>query len=208
MTLEMTGHPDEVVWHEPGRCAGCGAGLFGAPVAGTERRQVTDLPRGHPGAGHRAPDYLAPLLMRHGDCRACPGGRGRAGPVRAPGHGGVRVPVAWAVPVPRPHLRGDGRAIRRAGVAGRAHRDSYPGHRRTRCLPEAIRRALIAAPVAHFDETGFRVAGTLAWVHSASSGEVRTDHRASPAGAGSDGRRRSSSRLPLPGWRSYSPSRV
>jgi hypothetical protein len=41
-TLEMTNHPDKVVTHEPGRCAGCRNGLFGVPVTRTERRQKAD----------------------------------------------------------------------------------------------------------------------------------------------------------------------
>lgn len=36
---------------------------------------------------------------------------------------------------------------------------------------EQVRDALAGAPVAHFDETGMRIAGRLRWVHSASTGK-------------------------------------
>jgi transposase len=43
-TLRQVSEPDERVVHHPGACAGCGSSLAGAPVIGSERRQVFDLP--------------------------------------------------------------------------------------------------------------------------------------------------------------------
>jgi len=43
-TLAQVAEPDREVVHEPAGCAGCGAGLAGAPVTGAGRRQVFDLP--------------------------------------------------------------------------------------------------------------------------------------------------------------------
>jgi len=44
VTMELTGHPDHVVRHEPGCCGSCGAGLGGARETGMRRRQVTEIP--------------------------------------------------------------------------------------------------------------------------------------------------------------------
>jgi transposase len=159
-TLEMTGHPDHVITHEPGRCCGCGAGLFGAAVAGAERRQVTDLPQ-----DIRAEVTEHRIVSRRCSCGTVTAGTVPAG-VSAPVQYGPRVTAAccylWhgQFPVPRQDLSGDGRAVRRAGVAGNLGAPL-----------EAIRKALAASDVLHADETGFRVAGRLAWVHSASSGK-------------------------------------
>ena len=42
--LAQVEEPDEVAWHLPDRCGGCGAELADAPVVGVEARQVFDLP--------------------------------------------------------------------------------------------------------------------------------------------------------------------
>ena len=43
-TLAQVAEPDEVVWHEPVACGGCGVGLAGAAESGMQRRQVFDIP--------------------------------------------------------------------------------------------------------------------------------------------------------------------
>jgi transposase len=42
--LAQVAEPDQVLWHVPERCGGCGAELADAPVIGVEARQVFDLP--------------------------------------------------------------------------------------------------------------------------------------------------------------------
>jgi transposase len=169
-TLEMTSRPDEAVSHEPGRCCGCGAGLSGAAVTRTERRQVVDLPE-----QIRARVIEHRLVSRRCSCGTVTAGQAPPGAV-APVQYGPRLSAVCAylwhgqflsrgrtceavselfgVPVSPGAVTG--MVTRIAGALGG-------------CM-EAIRQALAAAPVAHFDETGFRVAGKLAWVHSASSG--------------------------------------
>jgi len=169
-TLAMTADPDEVICHEPRRCAGCGDVLAGAPQAGMERRQVTDLP-----PGIRALVTEHRLISRRCSCGTVTVAPAPAG-VAAPVQYGPRIAAACAylwhgqflsrnrtceamaelfgVPVSPGAV--SGMVARIAGALG--------------APLEAIRAAVAAAGVAHFDETGFRVAGKLAWVHSASAG--------------------------------------
>jgi transposase len=168
-TLEMTGTPDEVIAHEPRCCAGCGASLAGAPRAGAERRQVADLPE------IRARVTEHRLVVRRCGCGTLTRGQPPEG-VSAPVQYGPRVSAIavclwhgqflsrsrtcqamselFGVPVSAGAVAG--MTARIAGALGP--------------FPEKARQEIAAAPVAHFDETGFRVAGKLAWVHSASAG--------------------------------------
>jgi transposase len=168
-TLEFTATPDEVITHEPERCAECGAGLAGAGLAGVVRRQVTDVPP------------VRPVVTEHRMVsRRC--GCGTVTGAAAPG--GVTAPVQYG-----PRLTAIGAYLWHGQFLSRDRTGQVLGElfgvavcpatvtamtRRVAAALgpalEAIRGAVAASPVAHFDETGFRAAGKLAWVHSASAG--------------------------------------
>ena len=170
-TLQMTDHPDEVVSHEPGRCAGCGAGLFGSPVTGAGRRQVVDLPE-----VIRALVTEHRIVSRRCLCGTITSGAAPDG-VTAPVQYGPRLSAA-AIYLWHGQFLSRGRTceaiselfgvpVSAGAVAGMVNRIAG----KLGGTLAAVRKALAAAGVAHADETGFRVAGKLAWVHSASSGK-------------------------------------
>ena len=80
-TMELTGHPDHVVRHEPGCCGSCGAGLGGARETGLERRQVTEIP-----------PVKAEVTEHQMIGRECPGCGART---RAQAPDGVKAPVQY-----------------------------------------------------------------------------------------------------------------
>ena len=169
--MKLTGHPDHVIRHEPGCCGSCGAGLGGVRVTGLERRQVTEIP-----------PVTAEVTEHQMIERECPGCGARA-KGRAPD--GVNAPVrygpraaAMAAYLWHGQFLSRGRAAAALGeMFGCAPSPGAIAAMAAKVAGiitpavDAIAGALIAADVAHFDETGFRVAGKLAWVRSASAGK-------------------------------------
>jgi transposase len=169
-TMQLSEHPDKTVRHRPAKCGCCGKSLKRAPVTGTERRQVIDIP---PVKAKVTEHQLLTL--------AC--GCGRETKAAAPD--GVTAPVQYG-----PRIMGTGIYLWHGQFlsrdrACRALAEMFgcapsPGAlaaaaRKTAGLLapalKAITEHLAGADVAHFDETGFRTAGKLAWVHSASWGK-------------------------------------
>ncbi|MBE1495344.1 transposase [Amycolatopsis lexingtonensis] len=158
-------NPDTIVDHTPSACAGCGAGLRRTDRAGVIRRQVVDLPPVRPAVTER---HLHRL--RCGGCHRVTTAPGPA-EATAPACYGPNV-TALAVylltyqhmPVARTaQLLADlmGLPVSTGWVAGvltpvAAQLDGFA---------QQVEDALRAAPVAHFDETGIRVAGKNWWLH-------------------------------------------
>jgi transposase len=168
-TLRQVEVPNREIRHEPGVCGGCGAGLHDAPVAGTERRQVFDLP-----------PVRIEVTEHQMISRAC----GCGAVTKADAPAGVNAPVQYG--------------SRLAGIGVYLFHGQFLSKSRTvQALSDlfgvvvaaatlvawttriaaqvtsktlvVIRDRITKAPVAHFDETGLRVAGKLHWMHSAST---------------------------------------
>jgi transposase len=169
-TMELSDHPDKKVRHRPARCGCCGKSLKSAPVTAVERRQVIDIPP------------VKAVTTEH-QMLTVKCGCGCETKAQAPD--GVTAPVRYGS-----RIMSTGICLRHGQFlsrdrACRALSDMFgcapsPGAlaaaaKKTAGLLApalaAITRHLIAAEVVHFDETGFRTAGKLAWVHSASEGK-------------------------------------
>jgi transposase len=170
-TMQLTDYLDHVVRHEPAACPGCGHRLEDARQTGTERRQVTEIPP--------VRTEVIEHQMIERECRCC----GERTKGQAPQ--GVTAPVQYG-----PRAAALGTYLCHGQFLSRDRACAALGEM-FGCAPapatlaamakktaaiispaiDAVVRALTAAEVAHFDETGFRVEGKLAWVHSASSGK-------------------------------------
>ncbi len=170
VTMQLSEHPDRVVRHEPSCCAGCQRGLAGAAEAGVIRRQVTEIPP------VEAEVTEHQMIGRCCGCGAVTWGKAPDG-VTAPVQYGPRAAALGAYLWHGQFLSRDRARAAMADMFGCAPPAGALAAMTRKIAGliapalDAILKALLAAEVAHFDETGFRVAGKLAWVHSASPGK-------------------------------------
>jgi transposase len=167
-TLEMVDNPDRVEDHRPASCAHCGEELGeGAAQAGFERRQVFDIPP--------VQVEVTEHRLHSARCAAC----GKTTKAEPPS--GARAQVQYGpnllafavylscyqhIPFKRAaELVADffGCALSPATVLKAAEQAAARVDREFQPL---AKRRLAQAPTAHADETGWRVAGKLSWVHS------------------------------------------
>jgi transposase len=169
VTLERVADPDVVIRHRPQVCAGCGTSLAEAVEFGMTWRQVVDLPEPKPrvtehqlvilacGCGHHT-TATAPLEasapVAYGPRLAGIGVYLLHGQFLSVSRTAAAIKDLFGVPV----------AV--GTVAGWVKRTALGVI--DRVLP-VIAGRIAAAPVAHFDETGMRTDGRLAWLHSAST---------------------------------------
>jgi transposase len=185
--LRQSASPDETVVCAPDSCAGCGAGLAGAPLAGMHRRQVFEAP---PPPPPRVIEYQvqAKACVR---CGAVTAGQPPAGVTGRAQYGprahavAAHLASAHHVPITRAaQLMGDltGLRVSAGWMAGARHKaaarlDPFMTH---------VRGLLRQAGVLYADETPARAAGGLHYLHVACTGHLTALHAAGRSAAGID----------------------
>jgi transposase len=169
-TLAQAARPDREIRHEPGCCGRCGAGLAGRPVTRVERRQVFDL------EPVRAEVTEHQLIERECGCGHRTKAAAPAG-AQAPAQYGPRIAAIIVYLYAGQFLSKDRTAVALAELFGIpcssgtvAALTAHAAGRLDGFLAK-VREQIAASDVAGFDETGFRVAGRLAWVHCARTGK-------------------------------------
>jgi transposase len=169
-TLAQAARPDREVRHEPACCGRCGAGLAGRPVTGVERRQVFDLPE----AAVTVTEHQ--LVERECGCGQRTRGavpQGAEGPVQY----GPRIAAVIVYLHAGQFLSKNRTAQALAELFGIPLSSGTVAALTARAAGqlggflEHARGQIAASRVAGFDETGFRVAGRLHWVHCARTGK-------------------------------------
>jgi transposase len=159
----------EVVRHVPAVCGGCGDSLAGADEVGMTWRQVVDVPPVKPQVTEH---QMVTLACRCGHHTSAAAPAEAVAPVSyGPRLAGIGVYLLHGqfLSVSRTAAAVKdlfGIPVAAGTVAGWVKRTALGII--DKVLP-VIAGRIIDAPVANFDETGMRVAGRLAWLHSAST---------------------------------------
>ena len=168
-TLQMSAKPDRIEKHEIKCCAKCGQSLVNQPLVGMEKRQVFDVPQPRlEVTEHQAEKKICPHC-------------GQTNRAEFPVH--VTAPVQYGANIKAqlvylniqqllPYDRISEMTTEMCGchispatvveVVKEAAALATP-------VVEQIRQGLQNSPVVHYDETGCRINGKTAWLHSAST---------------------------------------
>ena len=182
--LDPVRDPDRTRTHAPHECAGCGSDMAEAEVLDEQVRQVFDLPA-----------IQVEVTEHRAQSRRCRCGHVTTGSfpdaATAPTCYGPGLAAVATYLLARQHLP----VARTAELLTDCFGIRVSTGWLAALLPQAEARLagfarvtqahLKAAPVAHFDETGARVAGKLWWFHVACTQTLTHYHRASGRGANS-----------------------
>jgi transposase len=169
-TLKQVAKPDVVERHEAQACGRCLSGLTARMVVGVEKRQVFDLPEPRlQVTEHQATIYCC-AHCRSRTVAAFPQG------VTAPAQYGPRIRAAAVYLHVQQLIPEDRAAQTMVDLFGAVSLcpDSIVAWGRKKAdelwiVAERIAAFVAQAPVRHLDETGFRVAGKLHWLHTVST---------------------------------------